>query len=936
MLRLRSSRFLWLPGLCLGSLLSCDGQPAGPGPRDPVHAVEIVVTTPTVAVGETVDLRAVVRDGEGTELSGRTVHWSTASTATLELGSREGSSVRVRGLVPGIALVSASSEGVDRTVEIVVVGGVETVDVVPASSNMVQGANSQFEAFAKDARNTLIPNPLVRWTTSNGGIVTVTASGLVSAVGMGTAQITATVDDKSGVAQVIVTAAPVATVAITPDPGTVAVGRSVQFRAALRDASGNELAGRPVIWTSSDPAVLAVDSAGNATGRTVGTVIVTATSESKSGTAAGIVMPPSALTIEVAPAARSIGIGDTVQYRAALRDANGNFVTGRPVSWTSSDPAIATITGLGVATGVGHGTATITATADGQTGNTEIAVRAGVPQLLAITPDTAIAGRAADLTLTVTGSSFTATSRIRWNGTDRPTTYVNGGQLQGIIPASDLATGGTAEVTVFTPPPGGGTSAPAVFRVRGTGLYTPGDTATGLLAQGGVDEWTFVGSAGQEINVYFQAGSGDGDDVLQLSVSDPSGSVLGTVASRGNDPVLEDQTIGRMRLPRTGTYTVRMKGVSADAAGLYRFLVSLIDLDPERIAAAVQLGAVVSGEEIAPVGDIDQFTFSASAGQDVNAFFQATSGSSSDELFLHLLSPLGTLVASVYSSGDVSTLVGQNSGLVSLPHTGTYLVRVHGRNSSNDGGPYRFQVVAVDRGPERLSATVEIGAEVSGEDIAHPGDVDRFSFSGTAGQEMNVYFQATGGSANEWLRLGLTDGTTGASLGGILSDGSNRSLEGQSLSHVKLAHTGVYHVDVWGHQDKHQGPYRFRLSLIDTAPEKLSPAVAMSTVVIGEDLSPVGDVDDFTFTGTAGQEIEVQLQATSGSQHDELYLFVLSPTGAQIGSVYSQGNSSTLEQQSTGRLTLTHSGTYRLRIQGENASNDSGSYAFRIKVLLAP
>ena len=47
---------------------------------------------------------------------------------------------------------------------------------------------------------------------------------------------------------------------------------------------------------------------------------------------------------------------------------------------------------------------------------------------------------------------------MRWNGADRATTYVSPTQLTAVIPATDLVMAGTAQVTVFNPPPGGGTS----------------------------------------------------------------------------------------------------------------------------------------------------------------------------------------------------------------------------------------------------------------------------------------------------------------------------------------------------------------------------------------------------------------------------------------------------------------------------------------------
>lgn len=55
---------------------------------------------------------------------------------------------------------------------------------------------------------------------------------------------------------------------------------------------------------------------------------------------------------------------------------------------------------------------------------------------------------------------------VRWNGANRTTTFVSSTQLQAAIPASDIATAGTAQVTVFNPPPGGNTSNALTFNVN--------------------------------------------------------------------------------------------------------------------------------------------------------------------------------------------------------------------------------------------------------------------------------------------------------------------------------------------------------------------------------------------------------------------------------------------------------------------------------------
>jgi len=95
-----------------------------------------------------------------------------------------------------------------------------------------------------------------------------------------------------------------------------------------------------------------------------------------------------------------------------------------------------------------------------------------VPAAASLSPAAVIAGDPG-FTLTVNGSGFVYGSVVRWNGSDRPTTFVSGTKLTAAIPASDITSAGTASVTVFTPAPGGGTSGALTLNVNLTFLDVP-------------------------------------------------------------------------------------------------------------------------------------------------------------------------------------------------------------------------------------------------------------------------------------------------------------------------------------------------------------------------------------------------------------------------------------------------------------------------------
>jgi subtilisin family serine protease len=139
-------------------------------------------------------------------------------------------------------------------------------------------------------------------------------------------------------------------------------------------------------------------------------------------------------------------------------------------------------------------------------------VTSPVPQVTALSPSNARAGTSS-LALTVNGSGFNALSVVRWNGANRPTTVVDTGTLQATIGAADLASVGTVPVTVFTPAPGGGTSAALSFSIApppsltiSASTVAPGaqETVTLLNGFGGATDWLGLAATGAADSNYLQ------------------------------------------------------------------------------------------------------------------------------------------------------------------------------------------------------------------------------------------------------------------------------------------------------------------------------------------------------------------------------------------------------------------------------------------------
>ena len=97
------------------------------------------------------------------------------------------------------------------------------------------------------------------------------------------------------------------------------------------------------------------------------------------------------------------------------------------------------------------------------------------PALGQLLPDATLAhgANSVPFTVVVVGSNFLPGSQVYWNGVLRPTQFVDSTQLQVTLTADDVANGGTGEISVLTPPPGGGMTSPLLFTVYPYGLYLP-------------------------------------------------------------------------------------------------------------------------------------------------------------------------------------------------------------------------------------------------------------------------------------------------------------------------------------------------------------------------------------------------------------------------------------------------------------------------------
>ena len=82
--------------------------------------------------------------------------------------------------------------------------------------------------------------------------------------------------------------------------------------------------------------------------------------------------PPTVASIAVAPSPGTLLVGSTAQLTATTKDSAGSVLTGRAVTWASSNPAVATVSATGVITALSSGSVVVQATYSGVTGATTV------------------------------------------------------------------------------------------------------------------------------------------------------------------------------------------------------------------------------------------------------------------------------------------------------------------------------------------------------------------------------------------------------------------------------------------------------------------------------------------------------------------------------------------------------------------------------------
>lgn len=470
---------------------------------------------------------------------------------------------------------------------------------------------------------------------------------------------------------------------------------------------------------------------------------------------------------------------------------------------------------------------------------------------------------------------------------------------------------------------GAGRDDAGAYTLRASSAVRFGETVEAAVGWvGNMDDFPVQGTAGQEVIVFARFGEAPAGTLRVFLVEAASGDTVTGVAAGDARAGAGEVSSGRVRLPRTGTYLVRAAGDRhANGVGPYAFRVDAVAPGPEAGPAAIAYGQVAE-EAIARVGDVDEYTFQAAGGDEVNLMVQLVDGLS-DGLLVELVSPAGEVVHHVLRE-PTAALDDWAFGRRTLHAAGTYTVRLSGTAwgaPAETTGPYRLEVHRVDRAPEN-GGTVHLDGAAVHEALERAGDVDEFTVDAAAG-ELVVLRVDGPAPARGPIAVRLMD-----PAGQVLAEAGPTGNGPDHSARAVLPVTGTYHIRVEQLYTgmNATGPYSLSLYSVSAAPESVSAALRVGQTVTGERIDRPGDLDHYVLRGEVGDEVNVfvggDITAYVGVRPDnQPWSGIFAPTGT-----------ASLDGRSTGRLVLRDT-LYHVTVDPQTAGSrnaSAGSYGLRV------
>ena len=271
-----------------------------------------------------------------------------------------------------LLFLNACEQTVDPFVPVVT-----SVELSPKAAQLETGNTLQMIVTVRDQRGGLMIGEKISWTSNNISVATISNAGIVTARSKGQTTIGVDVGGIFSTATVFVIDPTVAAVGIQANiPSPFYVGQTVQATAVIKDSQGRDLTMYAATWQSSNPSVVTVSDKGLITAVGVGTATLSVSAGGKAATLNVTVTIVPVSTVTLTAADSTVSVGQTRQIDVVLRDADGNVLDtkGRTLVWSSTAPAIASVSSTGVVRGILGGQVLITCVVENKVGIIPITV----------------------------------------------------------------------------------------------------------------------------------------------------------------------------------------------------------------------------------------------------------------------------------------------------------------------------------------------------------------------------------------------------------------------------------------------------------------------------------------------------------------------------------------------------------------------------------
>jgi trimeric autotransporter adhesin len=420
-----------------------------------VASITLSPTAVTLRVGGTTKVTATLKNAAGDTLI-RPITWTTSNPA---ISSVDGAG-NISAIAVGTDTVTAAAGGQNAICVVTVTNvPVKSLTLGPANPSVIIGQTTQLTATAKDSVGDVLTGRVVTWTSQSTNIATVSPSGVVTGVAQGTDSIIATCEGITAKIVVTVNPVPASTVIISPNSTTILVGGTLQLSATVTDQNGNAISGATVTYTSNNAGVASVTTGGLVTGVAQGgPVTITGTSTANgttvTGTAQITVTAVPVAQIVVSPATYTLTATGTVQLTATPEDVNGNPLSGRTVTWSSSNNSFATVNANGLVTTIAAGQVTIFAKIGGVVGDAVITINPVPIKSVTVAPATdtvqVAAGRQLSVTVIDSLNRTVSNPTVTWSQSNNVVASVNSsGFVTGLAAGNDTITATSGGVSGF-------------------------------------------------------------------------------------------------------------------------------------------------------------------------------------------------------------------------------------------------------------------------------------------------------------------------------------------------------------------------------------------------------------------------------------------------------------------------------------------------------